>query len=393
MALAVTTGAVRGGSARIAVWGIGLASVFAVGCTSATVRRTSQERREYPTAVLDLRWRTPIHEHGLFEPRPEECATGVVVGSRLIIGSRAGKVVALDVADGRVLWSTPVSGGVDGAARFDEGRGHVYVGSDDGIFYALDPATGSVRWTYKSKGAIERRPEVDADAVYVTTAADRVFALEARTGKYRWQYERETPEGFTIHGHSGPRLHEGLLFVGFSDGYVVSLDAATGEVIWARSLAAASDQFVDVDATVSAHGDRVFASSYSGGLYSLRTRDGDVLWRLGVEGASALSFIGNRLFVAAPRDGLAALTPQGQVLWRQGLAEAGDLTTPIGVGPYLVFAGSRAGLFVIDRALGRLLQLFDPGRGMCAAPAVDPSGRTLYALANSGTVYALRVTF
>ena len=41
----------------------------------------------------------------------------------------------------------------------------------------------------------------------VASAADRLVALEPRTGKSIWQYERESPEGFTIHGHSGPRLH------------------------------------------------------------------------------------------------------------------------------------------------------------------------------------------
>jgi outer membrane protein assembly factor BamB len=364
-----------------------------VGCGSTTVRRAGQPEREMPAGVVHMVWRTPLHEHGLFEPAPEECASGAVVNRRLVVGTRGGKVVALDVATGQVDWTTAVSGGVDSEARYDQARNQVYVGTDDGTFYAVDPASGQPRWSYRARGSIERMPEVGGDLVFATTASDRVFALEAATGKYRWQYERETPEGFTIHGHSGARLRQGVVYAGFSDGFLVALQASSGDVLWARSLAAASDQFVDVDATPVFHDDVLFTSSYSGGLYALQARNGDVRWRLGIEGASSISLSDTRLYVAAPRDGLAALTPEGQVLWRQGLAEAGDLTPPVNVGPYLIFSGSRAGLFIVDRASGNLLQLFNPGRGMCAPATIAEGGHALYALANSGTLSALQLEY
>jgi outer membrane protein assembly factor BamB len=375
---------------RSYVLALALGGALVGACGGATVRRTALEQREYPANVAHLRWRTSIHEHGMFEARPEEGASGAVVGSKLVIGSRAGKLVALNIADGRALWSTALSGGIDADTRYDEARGHVYVGSDDGYVYAVDP-NGVIRWSYKAKGAIERGAEIAGDLIYFSTAADRVVALEGQGGKWRWQYEREAPEGFTIHGHAAPRAHDGAVFAGFSDGYLVSLNAQNGEVVWAKSLAAATDQFVDVDATPAFAGDLVIASSYSGGLYALRARDGDVRWRLNIEGASALRLADNRLYVAAPREGLAALTPDGQFIWRQGLADAGDLTPPMAVGPYLVFSGCRAGLFIVERSTGRLLQLFNPGRGACAPPTVD--GKDLYLLANSGSVYALTLVF
>jgi outer membrane protein assembly factor BamB len=360
------------------------------GCGGAAVRRADVEQREYPANVAHLRWRTVIHEHGMFEARPEEGASGAVVGSKLVIGSRDGKLLAVNTADGRTLWSTALSGGVDGEVRHDPARGQVYVGSDDGFFYAVDLA-GQVRWSYKAKGAVERGAEIAGELLYFSTAADRVVALEAQSGKWRWQYEREAPEGFTIHGHAAPRVHEGAVFAGFSDGYLVSLNGQNGEVLWAKSLAAATDQFVDVDATPVFAGDLVIASSYSGGLYALRSRDGDLRWRLNIEGASAIRLTDGRLYVAAPREGLAALSPDGQFLWRQGLADAGDLTPPQAVGPYLVFSGCRAGLFIVERSTGKLLQLFNPGRGACAPPTIE--GKELYLLANSGSLYAVTLIF
>jgi outer membrane protein assembly factor BamB len=383
----VTALPLRRPARRLAWFALGL---LAASCAGATARRPAEVQREYPGGVTQVRWRTQIHNHGLFEPRPEECASGAIVGDRLVMGSRAGTAVALSLTDGHILWSTPVTGGVDSEARYDDTHKQVYLGTDDGFIYAVDPKDGRIRWSYKSRGAIERRPELGGDAVYFSTASDRVVALDPRTGKSVWQYEREAPEGFTIHGHAGPRLSRGTLFAGFSDGYLVGLNAGTGDVIWARSLAAASEQYVDADATPAVlNGDLVLASSYSGGLYALNATSGDVRWRLNVEGATGVQVIGDRLFFAAPRDGLTAATTSGEVLWRQGLADAGDLTTPFGVGPALVFSGSRSGLFIVDRSNGQLIELFNPGRGMCASATLGPDGRTLYVLANSGSVYAL----
>ncbi len=360
------------------------------GCASATVRRADPaESPTHPAGVLQVAWRTTLHAHGPFEPSPEECASGVLAGGRLVIGSRAAAVVGVAPATGHVDWVTSISGGVDSAARLDPARGQVYVGADDGGFHAIDPATGALRWSYKGKGAIERPPELGVDLVYAASAADRVVALEAATGKWRWQYERDTPEGFTVHGYAGPRLLGSNLLAGFADGYFVALTAAAGDVVWARSLATASDQFVDVDTTPTLLGGSAFVSSYSGGLYAIDPRDGAVRWRIGIQGAGDVTASGGRLYFVAPRIGLHAAETDGRIIWRQGLSAAGDLTHPLIVGPYLVVSGSRAGLFVIDRATGNLLEVFNPGQGICAAATLDPANPRLYVLSNGGQLYAL----
>jgi outer membrane protein assembly factor BamB len=375
-----------------------LAGVLA--CASAPSRaHDPADMPAHPAGMLQIRWRVQLHEHGLFEASPEECASGVLAHGRFVIGSRAGSVVGVDPAQGHVDWAVSVSGGVDSDARYDADLDQVYVGADDGSFYALDAQRGEKRWSYRGKGAIERPAAFGGKGaagglVFVGTAADRVFALEATTGKWRWGYERETPEGFTIHGYSGPRLGDGRIFAGFADGFLVSLAAGTGEVQWARSLAAASDQFVDVDAppvlvSRGAAGDVLFTASYSGGLYAVDPHDGNVRWRVPTEGVGAISPFGDRLYFAAPRQGLQATDLEGHVIWRQGLTEAGDLTPPLVVGRTLVFSGSRAGLFVVDRETGDLLELFNPGQGICASPTLDLASRRLYVLSNGGALYAL----
>jgi outer membrane protein assembly factor BamB len=373
--------------------GLGLALCLGFGCASLTTRTVAPpDDRVAPAGVVHVRWRVELHAHQLFEARPEECAVGVVAGARLVIGSRGGSMVGVSTANGHVDWATAATGGIDSEARLDPEHGQVYMGADDGSFYAIEPATGRIRWTYRAKGAIDERAELGGETVYLASSADQVIALDARTGKWRWQYDRETPDGFTIHGYGGPRLHGNQLLAGFADGFLVSLQISNGEVAWARGLAGTSEQFVDVDSTPVLDGQTVLAASYSGGVYALDLKDGATRWRAPIEGVGPLSLIDGRIYFASPRSGLHALAKQdGQILWRQGLPDAGDMTAPQAVGRFLVFSGSRGGLFVVEPASGQLLEVFNPGNGVCAGGTYDPATQRFYLLSNGGTLYALDI--
>ena len=134
----------------------------ASGCAAITARPVDgAEPPAHPAGVLQMVWRTTLHEHGLFEPVPEECATGALANGHLVIGSRASSVVGVAPDTGHIDWVKGVTGGVDSTARFDRAHGQVYVGADDGTFYAFDPASGTIRWTYHGKGAFERAPELE----------------------------------------------------------------------------------------------------------------------------------------------------------------------------------------------------------------------------------------
>src|SRR5262245_44226552 len=106
-----------------------VALVLAAACAACATpgrRHDPADRPAHPAGLLHVRWRVELHGHGLFEPAPEECAGGVMAHGRVVIGSRAGAVVALDPDRGTIAWSTPVSGGVDAEARFDQVRDQIY---------------------------------------------------------------------------------------------------------------------------------------------------------------------------------------------------------------------------------------------------------------------------
>jgi hypothetical protein len=61
--------------ARVALVLAAMSALSGLGCSGATVRRPDRPGHEYPAGVTALRWRTPINQRELFEPRPEECGT------------------------------------------------------------------------------------------------------------------------------------------------------------------------------------------------------------------------------------------------------------------------------------------------------------------------------
>ena len=93
------------------------------------------------------------------------------------------------------------------------------------------------KWAYQTMagGKFETTPLVVDGILYATGQDDRAFALDARTGRPIWQYQRALP------GDIRPccgRVNRGLailgdkVFMGTLDSHVIALDTKTGNVVW-----------------------------------------------------------------------------------------------------------------------------------------------------------------
>lgn len=77
---------------------------------------------------------------------------------------------------------------------------------------------------------------VDAVA-YVSASLDRVFAVEAATGKLLWRFApkldlRMMRNSWAARTNRGVAVWEGKVFVGTGDCRMLALDAATGKQLW-----------------------------------------------------------------------------------------------------------------------------------------------------------------
>jgi alcohol dehydrogenase (cytochrome c) len=84
-------------------------------------------------------------------------------------------------------------------------------------------------------GGLQATPLVADGVLYIVGPEDRVFALDAATGKTIWSYFYKYPKG-QRYGYGnwsrGLALGHGSVFLGSLDNFVVALDARTGEELW-----------------------------------------------------------------------------------------------------------------------------------------------------------------
>jgi outer membrane protein assembly factor BamB len=217
---------------------------------------------------------------------------GVVVAEGLVLGATAKEAFALDQANGKEVWSTPLvvqpSGeGIDMAPGYDDGLVYIstvpltatelYPGGGVGTLWALDAKTGKKKWHFdtvpkdlwgdkkvNSGGGLWQPPSFDGKGfIYFGTGnpapypgtpqqpwgssrpgpnlyTDSLVKLDAKTGKMQWYYQ-QTPHDIYDWDFQDPPL---LISAGGKElavgagksGVVVALDAGSGKPVWKRSV-------------------------------------------------------------------------------------------------------------------------------------------------------------
>ena len=168
-------------------------------------------------------------------------STPVVVGDRVYLGAWDHRVYALAVKTGKVIWSTETDGEIDGSPAYAGGT--IYVGNNAGSVYALAAKTGAVRWIGRSFSALFRSreyfyatPAVAYGRVFASNTDGTVYAFGAATGHLLWARHVGS------YVYTAPAVWQQKVYVGTYDGKFAALDAATGNVRW------------EVEAAASVHG-------------------------------------------------------------------------------------------------------------------------------------------
>ncbi|TMH72713.1 MAG: pyrrolo-quinoline quinone [Betaproteobacteria bacterium] len=80
-------------------------------------------------------------------------------------------------------------------------------------------------------GQQEASPIVTNGTMYISTPHDNVLALDARTGKLKWQFPYNPPViSFAV--SRGVGIEDGKVFLGTQDCRVIALNAETGKTVW-----------------------------------------------------------------------------------------------------------------------------------------------------------------
>lgn len=190
------------------------------------------------------------------QSRPGVLPTSLVPpASRVIfVGSQDGYVYAVNADTGAVLWSSPDLGAIIQAAP--SGMYTQYGGSWNLLFVptrsasapnrvvALNPANGQVLWSFDNGGGSNAIGIIAAGATVDYSTNRLYFTSRTRTGGSNhtvWALSF-TNAGATLlwsralgSSDAAPTLYAGRLYVGTNAGEVYALDPATGATMWSYS--------------------------------------------------------------------------------------------------------------------------------------------------------------
>ena len=100
----------------------------------------------------------------------------------------------------------------------------------------------AAQWTFQTgvAGKFEASPIVIDGVLYVGGPMNNAWAVDGRTGRQIWRYQRPVPDGVKAccgMVNRGLAVHGDRVFMATLDAYLVALDIKTGKVVWETEVA------------------------------------------------------------------------------------------------------------------------------------------------------------
>ena len=187
--------------------------------------------------------------------------------------------------------ASPAPGGIDDWA------GHGRTGDEQRFSPLTGINAGNVGrlglvWSLDLPGehTLEATPLEVQGVIYFSGGLGRVYAVDATSGRLLWQYEPQTNvhnarDARIIFGaNRGVAYADGRVFVALKDGWMVALDAATGKVEWSARFLLPGDRSASSGAPRAFRGRVIIGNSGAefgarGYVTTLDAKTGRVLWR------------------------------------------------------------------------------------------------------------------
>lgn len=211
-----------------------------------------------------FRWKFPT-EGGL-AASPVVDPTNQIV----IIGSEDSLVYAVDIRNGRIVWTIMTERPIRCTATL--AHGHVFVGSDDGKLYAAKSNTGRLIWKYDAGGPIRSKPWVTDEYIILGSETGEVVGLDLG-GAPKWRFRAK--RGVT----SSPVVYDGVAYFGSNDWHVYALDIKTGYSIWRFR----TQKPVWSNAAIDQENKALYIGSVDGNLYALDLENGRERWKFATQ--------------------------------------------------------------------------------------------------------------
>lgn len=284
------------------------------------------------------------------------------------------------------------------------GRNTLYVTTGFGVLTALDLATGQKVWTQDLDAPGTSAPTVVGDLVYVVGRDSIAWAVEADSGRVRWQLSG-TPSISNFAGGAGIAANSEIAVIPFPSGEVIGAFPQGGLRRWSATISGdrlgeAAANISDIAGDPVLDGNRAYVANFSGRLVALNSFDGDRIWTAQEGAISPVWPAGGSVFLINDLNELVRLdASDGSAIWKTQLPQFIETrirqqrTVFAHYGPIL--AGGR----LIVASSDGIIRSFDPTSGAEVSQLALPSGaasnpvvagNTLYVVSKDGELVAFR---
>jgi len=304
-----------------------------------------------PTVQVTRLWRTSVGDGaGTSGARLRP----TVVDGVLYAASTDGKLVAIDAAGGKSLWSKSSRthgwfGWGDKKRKDAQYAGGPAVSGDllavgtlDGHVYAVNAKDGTPRWDVEVSSEVLASPVIVGDLVVVRTGDGRVYALDAASGQRRWVYDQGTVPLLSLRGNGSLLAANGVLFFGSDDGKLVALRQDNGAKLWEQKLASGEgrteiDRLNDADGTILLDGSTLYGTAYHGNLAAVDGPSGRPLWTHPFSSFESLAVSDHAVFGVNDESVVWAFDKNGGAdMWKNNALKYRWLSGPAVQGNYVV---------------------------------------------------------
>lgn len=331
-----------------------------------------------------------VLENPILKYRKINRARVLVEGNNLIISNAHDGISSVDKSSGETKWSFYVKNGVESAPILF--KDNLYFGGNDGYFYSVKVKSGIENWKVSIKTEVVSTPAFDAKdgRIYFVSTGNSLYSLEAESGKIAWTYTRQDPSSYSIRGATTPVIKDGLLFVGFSEGSFVAFNKSNGTISWEIQLNK-NKKFKDIDATAVIDHDKIFVSGYDDKLYCLSLNNGEIIWRFDSGGYVPVVIYYDSLMYSSTAGKVFSINKNtGQKNWEYSQIE-GVPTQVTVYNDLIVFGESQGNFKVLHPKTGKLINSFEPGRGIFSPITADEKSSMVYFISGESNLYQLEV--
>lgn len=335
------------------------------------------------SAAPQLVWSVPLGNGNSHKNRID--AAPVVAGGMAFAMDALSRVTAVSLQGGAV-WSRDLTatfdagGGVSGGGLAAEG-GRIFATTGYGETVALNAADGSVIWRQRMGAMPSGAPAVAGNLVFVVGDDGTAWGLDAASGKIIWTANgASTPESLRFDAGPAPAVDGQTVVLPFSSGIILGADVRTGATLWTtavsgtrlgRAYAAAGD--ITGDPVIV--GGVIYAGTQGGRTGAFSAATGDRIWTANEGALNPPLVVGGSVFTANDTGRLVRMSAQtGETIWAVDLpyfrADKPRKQREISANFGPVLAG---GHIVVVSSDG-YLRAFNPTDGSLAGQTAIPGG-------------------